>query len=245
MLVNLLTNAAKFTPEGGQITLMARLEGGELVVRVADSGVGLTAEDRARIFDLFAQAESPADRRHGGLGIGLALVKSLVELHGGSVSVASDGPGRGSEFVVRLPVAEGNRPAAREERTTNGMTPAAQARRLLVVDDEPDSARALARLLRFWGHEVEVAHDARSALEGAERTRPEVVFLDLGMPGADGFEVAGRLRDLGGEGLRLVALTGHARDDDRRRTEAAGFDGHLVKPVDPSELVRLLGVQAI
>jgi PAS domain S-box-containing protein len=244
VLVNLLANAAKFTPEGGQITLMARLEGGELVVRVADSGVGLKAEDRARIFDLFAQAGAAADRRHGGLGIGLALVKSLVEMHGGSVSVASDGPGQGSEFVVRLPVASGQPATAREVRAINGKPSAMSARRLLVVDDEPDSARALARLLRFWGHEVEVAHDVRSALEGARRTRPEVVFLDLSMPGADGFEVARRLREFAGEGLRLVALTGHARDEDRRRTEAAGFAGHLVKPVDPSELVRLLGIEA-
>jgi signal transduction histidine kinase len=244
VLVNLLGNAAKFTPEGGQITLLARLEGRDLVVRVADSGIGLSVEDRSRIFDLFTQAAEPADRRHGGLGIGLALVKSLVELHGGSVAVASDGPGRGSEFVVRLPAAEGPASAAREDRATNGSLPAGPARRLLVVDDEPDSARALARLLRYWGHEVGVAHDAHSALDEARRTRPEVVFLDLGMPGADGFEVARRLRDLAGEALRIVALTGHARDEDRRRTEAAGFAGHLVKPVDPSELVRLLGVDA-
>ncbi|HEY2156484.1 MAG TPA: ATP-binding protein, partial [Isosphaeraceae bacterium] len=142
VLVNLLGNAAKFTPEGGQVTLMARLDGGELVVRVADSGVVVTAGDHTRIFDLFAQAGSMAGHRHGGLGIGLALVKSLVELHGGSVSVASDGPGRGSEFVVRLPVTSGPPSPAREDRVTNGKPPAAPARRLLVVDDEPDSARA-------------------------------------------------------------------------------------------------------
>ncbi len=242
VLVNLLGNAAKFTPEGGQITLMARLEGSELVVRVADSGVGLTPGDRSRIFELFAQAESSADHRHGGLGIGLALVKSLVELHGGSVSVASDGPGQGSEFVVRLPVAPGQPAAAREDRAINGMSSAMPARRLLVVDDEPDSARALARLLRFWGHEVGVAHDGRSALDEAQRTRPEVVFLDIGLPGADAFELARRLCEFAGERLRIVALTGHARDEDRRRTEAAGFAGHLVKPVDPAELGRLLAV---
>ncbi len=242
VLVNLLTNAAKFTPEGGQITVMARLEGGALVVRVADSGVGLTAEDRARIFDLFAQAEASSDRRHGGLGIGLALVKSLVELHGGSVEVASDGPGRGSEFVVRLPVAEG--PTATDDGAIAATPPAAPARRVLVVDDEPDSARALARLLRFWGHEVGVAHDVRSAIDEAQRGRPELVFLDLGLPDADGFEVARRLRELPGDGMRIIALSGHARDEDRRRTESAGFADYLLKPVDPSELARLLVVDA-
>lgn len=240
VLVNLLTNAARYTEPGGRIGLEVRREGDAIVFRVRDSGIGLEPGARGRIFALFAQDRSEAGPG-GGLGIGLAVVKTVVELHGGTVDVASDGPGQGCEFVVRLPVGEGapadpDRPAGRAEETPSD----GPGLRLLVVDDEPDSARALARLLRFWGHDVRVAHDARSALDEARRHRPGLVLLDLGLPGVDGFEVARRLREEAGN-PRLVALTGHSREPDRLRAAELGFAAYLVKPVDPAELGRLLG----
>ncbi|HEX8200300.1 MAG TPA: ATP-binding protein, partial [Isosphaeraceae bacterium] len=240
VLANLLTNAAKYTDPGGRIALEATDEaGGSLVLRVRDSGIGIAPEMLARVFDLFAQAGPTA----GGLGIGLALVKSLVERHGGTITATSAGPGRGSEFTVRLPrgartVPE--RPPASDPRDTASAHRPPRPRRVLVVDDQVDAARSLARLLKGWGHEVHVAHDGPSALDAVEAQGPEVVLLDVGLPGMDGHEVARRLRGRPGDGLRLVALTGYGQEEDRLRSQAAGFDDHLVKPVDPDDLKVLL-----
>lgn len=236
---NLLNNAAKYTDEGGQITLTVGREGHEAVVRVRDTGAGLPPEMLPRVFDLFTQAESTLDRAQGGLGIGLTLVRSLVEMHGGSVQALSAGPGQGSEFVVRLPALAGE-PEARA-----GAGPAAAApvapRRVLVVDDNADSAESLALLLRLSGHQARTAYNGTSALAAARAFSPQVVLLDIGLPGMDGYEVARRLRaGAGGEKMVLVAQTGYGQEDDHRRSRQAGFDAHLVKPVDPGVLEALL-----
>jgi two-component system CheB/CheR fusion protein len=246
VLANLLNNAAKYTPEGGRIWLAAeRADGGEVVLRVRDTGVGIPAEMLPKVFDPFTQADRSLDRSQGGLGIGLTLVRSLVELHGGRVEAASEGLGRGSEFIVRLPALAGEpRPAAAPGRE-EGPPDAAAGRRVLVVDDNADAAECLAWVLRARGHEVCTAHDGVAALEAARGSRPEVVLLDIGLPRMDGYEVARRLRrEPGLEKVLLVALTGYGHEDDRRRSRAAGFDHHLVKPADPAELTRLLAAGA-
>ena len=244
VLANLLNNAAKYTEPGGRIVLEAGREGGEAFVRVRDTGIGIAPELLPRVFDLFTQAERSLDRSQGGLGIGLTLVRRLVELHDGSVAVSSDGVGRGSEFVVRFPAAP---PADGDAR--NGDHPKAQAepvkgaapRRVLVVDDNVDGARLLARLLRSRGHHAELAHDGPAALAAAAAHAPDVVLLDIGLPGMDGFEVARRLREREGPNRALlVATTGYGREDDLRRSREAGFDHHMVKPLDPQALNDLL-----
>ncbi len=235
---NLLHNAAKYTEPGGRISLEARREGAEVVLCVRDNGVGIPPEVLPHVFDLFVQADRSMARSQGGLGIGLTVVKRLVELHGGRVEARSEGPGRGSEFIVRLPAAEGPKPAPKPRPAPDGQ-PAAR-RRALVVDDNADAAESLAVLLRSAGHEVRTAYDGPSALAAARDLRPEVVLLDLGLPGMDGCEVARRLRQLEGlQGALLVALTGYGSEEDRRRSKEAGFDRHLVKPVDPAELREL------
>ena len=240
-LTNLLNNAAKYSEPGGRIVLSARREGAEVVIGVRDDGVGIAPEMLPRIFDLFVQEGRSADRSQGGLGVGLALVKSLVEMHGGSVQARSEGLGLGSEFLVRLPA-----PATVAAPGANGDRKPTEARwpcrRILVVDDNKDSANALARLLkRLYGQEVEVAHDGPSALARAATFRPEVILLDIGLPGMDGYEVARRLRGMPGfEAVTLLALTGWGQEEDRRRSLEAGFDHHLVKPVDPEAILDLL-----
>jgi signal transduction histidine kinase/methanogenic corrinoid protein MtbC1/ActR/RegA family two-component response regulator len=240
VLTNLLNNAARYTPDGGRVWLTATTEGGEAVVRVRDTGIGIPPEMLSGIFGLFAQVERQQERAEGGLGIGLSLVKSLTEMHGGSVEAHSEGPGRGSEFVVRWPLPaeqtpEGARAPAEE-------APGAErAVRILLVDDNVDAAESLAMLLRLLGHEVAVAHDGPAALREADAQRPEVVLLDIGMPRMDGYEVARRLRERPGPGQAvLVALTGWGQEEDRRRSREAGFDHHLVKPVELSALQKLL-----
>jgi PAS domain S-box-containing protein len=236
---NLLNNAAKFTEPGGRVEVSAERAGDAAVVRVKDTGVGIAPEVLSRLFELFAQAGPPGGPSGGGLGVGLALAKSLVELHGGQVYAASGGPGRGSEFTVLLPLAAG----ACQEDTGAAPAPAGrgQARRVLVVDDNADAADTLARLLRVQGHRVGVAHDGPAALELARSLRPEVVFLDLGMPVMDGYAVARRLRSAPeAAGALLVALTGWGQEEDRRRSKEAGFDEHVTKPADLSEVQRLL-----
>jgi len=245
---NLLDNASKFTPPGGQINLTAEAasRNGEpehqVVVRVRDDGIGIAPELLPRVFDLFVQAQSSLDRSQGGLGIGLTLVRSLVELHGGAIEAHSDGLGKGSELVVRLPFdpekQKAGTAAAPASRSTDPQSP----RRILVVDDNVDTAQSLALLLRLKGHRVEVAHDGPAALETARSFVPEVVLLDIGLPGIDGYEVARRLR----EEVRLahalvVALTGYGQEEDRRRARHAGFDHHFTKPVDPTVLFKLIG----
>ena len=236
---NLLDNAIKYTEAGGHIRLTARAEADEIVIAVRDTGVGIASDLLPYVFDLFTQADRSLERRQGGLGIGLTLVRRLVEMHGGRVEAASEGPGRGSEFTIRLPrlalEAPAPAPAPAPDR------PAGPARRVLVVDDQPDSTDSLALILRLRGHEVRTASDGPSALEEFARYRPEVVFLDLGLPGMSGYDVARRLRAMPeARDVRLVALTGYGTEADRERTRAAGFDVHLAKPVDPQAVETLL-----
>jgi CheY-like chemotaxis protein len=244
VVTNLLHNAAKYSDEGGRVTLTARREGHQCVLRVRDQGVGIAPDLLPRVFDLFTQAERSLDRAQGGLGIGLALVKRLVELHGGAVEAHSGGPGQGSEFVVRLPLplgVEGGTPTP----TAQGAARAERPLRVLVVEDNADAAATLGVLLRLYGHEAQVAPCGPTALEMAAAFRPEVVLLDIGLPGLDGFQVAQRLRERPDtKEVVLVAMTGYGQESDRRRAREAGFDHFLVKPVDPAELERLLAERA-
>jgi PAS domain S-box-containing protein len=240
---NLLHNAAKYTEPGGRISLSGGREGAEIVLRVRDTGVGIEPELLRRIFDPFVQAERSRARAQGGLGVGLTLVRKLAALHGGSVQASSTGLGRGSEFVVRLPAPAQGRHSDAAACGAEGTpaVPAIPRRRILVVDDSRDAAESLALLLRLEGHEVQVARDGPAALELARRQRPEVAFLDLAMPGMDGYELCRRLRaEPALAPTLLVALTGWGQEADRRRSEEAGFDRHLVKPVEPQSLRRLL-----
>ena len=238
VVVNLLTNAAKYTDEGGHIFLTLDQEGDTSVLRVRDTGVGIAAELLPRIFDLFTQADRSLDRSQGGLGIGLCLVQRLVELHGGTVTVNSV-MGKGSEFVVRLPILLASIPAS--------PSPAAEVNpahekccRVLAVDDNVDTAQTLAILLEALGHEVQVAYDGPSALEKAVDFRPDVVLLDIGLPGLNGYEVAKRIRQPSLKNMVLVAMTGYGLDADRQRSQDAGFDHHLVKPADFGEVQKIL-----
>jgi CheY-like chemotaxis protein/anti-sigma regulatory factor (Ser/Thr protein kinase) len=240
-LGNLLDNAIKYTDEGGRIVIAARREGGDAAIAVRDSGAGIAADLLPRVFDLFTQADRSLERRQGGLGLGLTLVRRLVEMHDGSVHVSSDGPGLGSEFTIRMPTVDAGHagePAAPPPLAVDG---APAGRDILVVDDQPDSTASLAMLLRLRGHEVRIAHDGPSALEEVTRRPPEVVFLDLGLPGMSGYDVARQLRaQPQTRDLRLVALTGYGTEADRAKSRAAGFDVHLAKPVDPVDLEALL-----
>ncbi len=240
VFANLLTNAAKYTDAGGQIGLTAECQGDEVVVSVTDSGIGIAAEHLPRLFQMFSQATPALERAQGGLGIGLSLVRGLVEMHGGAVEARSDGPGKGSEFIVRLPLAPG--PPDRGPSPAQGEKGAhAPARRILVADDNPDAADSLALVLRLGGHEVHAVHNGQEAVEAAERMRPDLALLDIGMPGLNGYEAARRIRQRpGGEGVVLVAVTGWGQDDDKRKAAEAGFDRHLTKPVDPQALEEIL-----
>ncbi len=240
VLSNLLVNAAKYTDAGGRIELEARRAGGELVVAVRDNGIGISADMMPRIFTLFAQASPALERSEGGLGIGLALVRGLVELHGGAVSARSAGAAQGSEFVVRLPLGS---PADAESADEPGAIAgsAAHALRLLVADDNRDSAASFAALLEASGHEVSVAHTGREALNLACKLEPDALLLDIGMPELNGYELAQQIRDTSwGRRAMLVAITGWGQEQDKRRALAAGFDLHLTKPIDPGRLEALL-----
>jgi PAS domain S-box-containing protein len=240
VLSNLLNNAAKYSEEGGRIDLTVEPSGSEAVLRVRDTGVGIAADMLSHIFEMFTQVQSSVGRSQGGLGIGLTLVRSLVEMHGGSVAAHSAGPGHGSEFVVRLPLLrEAAPPAAAEaEQQRPCKVP---ARNVLIVDKNRDAADSLAFLLHLAGQEVRTAYDGPVALDLARARPPDVVLLDIGMPGMDGLEVARRLRrDLGLKQALLVALTGYGGEEDRRRSQEAGFNVHLVKPVDLDTLEVLL-----
>jgi signal transduction histidine kinase/CheY-like chemotaxis protein len=249
VLSNLLNNAAKYTNPGGQIRLAAAREGAEVVFRVRDNGIGIPPEMLSGIFDLFAQVDHSLDHSQGGLGLGLTLVRSLVEMHGGSVQALSEGLSRGSEFVVRLPILDLSKvqpdslPAEPEATRPHHEPSRAPSLRVLVVDDNVSSAQSLAMVLKLDGHEVQVTHDGASALESVRRFRPEVVLMDIGLPGMDGYEVARRLRqdaDLAAGIALLAAVTGYAEDEARRRSREAGFDHHLVKPIDPDGVLALL-----
>jgi PAS domain S-box-containing protein len=239
IVANLLNNAVKYTPEGGKIAVEAEHEGAEVRIGISDDGNGIPADLLPRVFDLFVQEEQSLARSKGGLGLGLTLVRKLVELHGGSVEARSAGVGKGSTFVVRFPAA----PRA-EDATSPGARPVEPlpvGRRILIVEDGFDAAELLAEYLGSLGHQVTVAHDGPAALEAARSAAPEIVLLDIGLPGMDGYEVARRLREEArGAGPALVALTGYGQEEDRRRSRAAGFAQHLTKPFEPAALERLL-----
>jgi signal transduction histidine kinase/CheY-like chemotaxis protein len=236
VIANLLRNAVGYTPAGGDIRVSLSREGDEAVLRVADSGAGIAAERLPHVFDLLANREPLPDRTAGGLGIGLPLVRTLVEMHGGRVEAHSDGPGRGSEFVVRLRLREGapqpHEPAAVPRRP--------HGRRVLIVEDNPDGRETLRQMLAMWGHQVEVAADGQQGLDQALALRPEVALVDIGLPLLDGYEVARRVRAALGRDIFLIALTGYGQPHDHRRAFEAGFDAHLVKPAEPEELHELL-----
>ncbi len=237
VFVNLLTNAAKYTPPPGKIEVRVAAEEGGAVVRVRDSGIGLPQELLERAFEPFVQGARALARSEGGLGLGLTLVRSVVELHGGSVTAESDGPGQGTTFTVRLPCGSPVEPAPPPaiETATPGRA------RVLVVDDNADAAQSIAMLLRMNGHEVEVACDGEQALELAARQVPDVAFLDIGLPGMDGYEVARRLQEMPGlQGVRLIAVTGYGQAKDKEAARAAGFHLHVTKPIEPGELVKLV-----
>jgi signal transduction histidine kinase/CheY-like chemotaxis protein len=240
VVVNLVHNAAKYTEPGGRIDLKVEREGGRIAVRVKDTGIGMGREMLGRVFDLYTQVEGARGHAEGGLGIGLTLARGLVALHGGSIEAFSEGLGHGSEFVAWLPAEAGVRAEAGPAEPGPARH-AGRKLRLLLVDDDADSLAAMALLLRLWGHGVETARDGPSALAAARAGLPEVVLLDISLPGIDGHEVCRRLRREPGLGRAfLVALTGHAHEDDRRLSSEAGFDEHLVKPVDPDVLKQLL-----
>ena len=242
---NLLTNAAKYTPAGGAISIRASQADDEVVLTVRDTGIGIAPEVLPHIFDLFVQERQALDRSQGGLGIGLTIVRNLIERHGGSVSARSDGAGKNSEFTVRLP-AVGRRGSTAEPRTAAATAPRAPvtAARILVVDDNEDGAEMLAETLAGRGHDTRVAHDAPTALRVAAEFTPDIAFLDLGLPVMDGYELASHLREIPGlAGLRLVAVTGYGQESDRQRTREAGFHHHLVKPVDIDAIEATLSLQ--
>lgn len=241
VVVNLLNNAAKYTDEHGHIWLSLQQDGDEAVLQVRDSGVGIASELLPRIFDLFTQAERSLARSQGGLGIGLALVQRLVEMHGGKVA-ASSVFGQGSEFVVRLPV----RPAKAQPPSppTEGAKPTGPSLRLLVVDDNVDAAESLAMLVQASGHDVRTAHDGPAALETAHDYRPDVVLLDIGLPKMDGYEVAKKMRQQPFlTNVVLVAMTGYGQESDRQRSQEAGFDHHLVKPANFKKVQEILALR--
>jgi CheY-like chemotaxis protein/two-component sensor histidine kinase len=236
VLANLLDNAARYTPPGGRIDVTVKADGDDAVIVVKDNGVGIPAALLPKVFDLFTQSDRGLQRTEGGLGIGLTLVKRLVEMHGGTIMAASDGPGTGSAFTTRLP-AVASAPAV----ATTGPV----GRRVLIVEDNRDLAESLAMVLRLWGHDVTVAFDGPAALTAARARPPEVVFLDIGLPFLDGFEVARRMRQEPKlRKARIVAITGYGGDEDRRRSREVGIDLHLTKPVDPLDLQPLLAETA-
>ena len=248
-IANLLINAAKFSGEGNRITIGAAREGDQVVVRVRDRGIGIAPDMLPRIFDMFAQASDPALHPEGGLGIGLTLVQALVEMHEGRVQAFSEGPGKGSEFVVRLPLPEARLsesvpPRAMPEESAAAERPPVRARRVLLVDDNKDVVASLGMILEMEGHDVRTAHDARSALEAARAQPPDVVLLDIGLPGGSGYEVARQMRALPGlKDVVLVAVTGLGQEEDKRRSREAGFNAHLVKPVELHAIIALLAAQ--
>jgi signal transduction histidine kinase len=238
VLANLLNNAAKYQPEAGRIELtVGRIDGNRAEIRIRDYGVGIAPDRLSEVFQLFAQGERHLHGPFGGLGVGLFLVKSLVDLHGGNIDIRSEGNGLGTECIVTLPCIEA---AEREQEAGPGLGVATRARRILVVDDNRDAAQSLALLLKLNGHTLHIAHDGLEALNASMEYRPEVILLDLGLPGLDGYEVCRRLRQQGFTSTRIIAMTGYGQERDRRRSELAGFDTHTVKPVEIDLLEKLL-----
>lgn len=241
VIANLLTNAAKYTDPGGHVSVEARASGEFVEIAVRDDGIGMDDELLARVFDVFAQGERTLDRSAGGLGLGLSIVRSLVHLHGGSVSAKSDGPGKGSEFVVRLPLHRAGASAAAAEAKPSSARVSKAPRRVLIVDDNADGAEMLELALRALGHVTCVAHDGPGALVMAKDFHPDVALLDIGLPVMDGFELARRMQDeLGAAAPLLIAVTGYGQAADRERTRRAGFAHHLVKPIELEALGAIL-----
>jgi CheY-like chemotaxis protein len=235
-VANVLTNAAKYTDAGGEIRIESGVEGDEAVLTVSDNGIGIAPDLLPRVFDLFVQGDRTLDRAHGGLGIGLSIVKRVLEMHGGTISAASAGTGGGSTFSLRLPLCEIEWPS--EARPPPPKPP---ARRILIVDDNEDAADSLKMVLGLDGHQVATAYNGEQALAQAQAFKPEVVLLDIGLPGLDGYEVARRLRELSNlASVQLVAVTGYGQDEDRQRAQTAGFAHHLVKPIEFPALQRIL-----
>jgi CheY-like chemotaxis protein len=233
VVVNLLTNAAKYTPDAGQISVRAERDGNEALVAVCDNGIGIPSESLGTIFKMFSQLEPALDRAHGGLGIGLALVRGIVDLHGGSISAASDGVGQGSQFAVRLPLSD----AAPDVAPRKAAGPPLGPMRILVVDDNRDASETLAMVLELYGFEARQAHTAKDGLELAAEFAPQVALLDIGLPDMNGYELARRLRlGAGGAGMFLIAVTGWGQEADKRLAHEAGFDHHLTKPIDLARL---------
>jgi CheY-like chemotaxis protein/two-component sensor histidine kinase len=239
VLSNLLNNAAKYTDAAGEIRLRASADAEQVTIAVSDTGIGMSRDALSRVFVMFSQVHSSQDRSEGGLGIGLALAKGLIELHGGVIEARSPGLGQGSEFIVCLPrytISDSRRPATRLEAGDK-----AERRRILIADDNRDAAESLAVLLRFDGHDVTVAHNGREALEMFNSFLPEVAVLDIGMPEFDGYEVARQVRQQSlGRAVTLIALTGWGQEADKARALAAGFNHHFTKPVEPQQLTQLL-----
>jgi CheY-like chemotaxis protein len=237
VFTNLLTNACKYTNRGGRIQVRAVVNGDEVAVSVRDNGIGIPASYLGSVFDMFMQVERSSRRAQGGLGIGLTLVRTLVEMHHGRVEARSDGPGTGSEFVVTLPLLSAIHAASEPSPSLEAIP----SRRVLIVDDNGDAAETLGTLLERLGAVVAVVNSGRSALSAFDTFRPDTVLLDIGMPGMDGYEVARRLRALPNHGdVQLIALTGWGQHHDQRRARAAGFDHHMVKPPDIGRLRQLL-----
>jgi CheY-like chemotaxis protein len=240
VFANLLNNAAKYTERGGRISITAAREGGDAVVRVRDNGIGISAEHLPRIFEMFMQVDQSLERGQGGLGVGLSLSKKVIELHGGTLEAHSAGLGKGSSFTVRLPAlaseaAPKGAPATRESAAANG-----GRYRILVADDNVDSATMLAVGLRLKGHDVRTVHDGLSALSAAEEFAPDLAILDIGMPKLNGYEVARQLRAQPRNRIVLIAITGWGQEEDKRRAVEAGFDHHLTKPVDLRALEQIV-----
>jgi CheY-like chemotaxis protein len=241
---NLLNNACKYTSAGGAIELVAHVEEGTVIVSIRDNGVGIPLERLDEVFDLFVQVDTSLERAQGGLGIGLTLVRRLVEMHGGTVKAYSAGPGEGSRFEVKLPLAREADMLQTGAYANKLPSPDGGRRRILVVDDNRDAADTLAVSLNLWGHEVQAIYDPMRALETIAQFVPDIAFLDVGMPKLNGLELASMIRAHdNGRAILLVALTGWGQEDDRRRSQQAGFDYHLVKPADPAEIERICRIR--
>ncbi len=236
---NLLNNAVKYSERGNTIWLSLKREGGKAVIRVKDKGQGIPAHLLSKVFDMFIQGDRSLEKGQGGLGVGLGIVKQLVEMHQGRVEAHSEGPGLGSEFIIRLPVASA--PAPEEPSNDKHQKPVKASRhRILVVDDNVDAARLLGMLLKMLGHETRIAHDGLEGVKAAEVFRPDVILLDLGMPKLNGYDACRRIREHSwGQGMFIVALTGWGQEEDKTRSREAGFDHHLVKPVEREILENL------